>query len=69
MGNVTPEKVLRIGIERVILHHRQLVLVHPAYRVAAAAAYTQDLDEGYTPGYFRHGIVRIAGVSAGFPGR
>ena len=70
VGHIAAEKVLRVGVQGVILHHGELVLIHPADRVAAAAAHAQDLNQGDAPRNFRHGVGRhgVVMLLAGFPG-
>ena len=68
VGDVAAEKVLGVGVKGVILDHREFVLIHPADRVAAAAADAEDFDEGDAPGDFRHGVGRrVVMLPAGFP--
>ena len=56
VGNITTEKVLRVGVHRVVFDRRQLFLVHPTDCVAATAAYPDHLDYWDSPTDLGHHV-------------
>ena len=65
--DVAARQMLGVGIERIVLNHRQLILVHPAHRIGAAAAHAHYLDERHAAADFGKQTVFVAEAAGGFP--